>query len=571
MKNSRFLLLSSLSILWAISPVFSYAQVMPPVPAPATADRIQPIRPLNVPATRQQGALITSEAEKGLNIPADAKNIRVLLKSINVEGVTVFSEQQIRDVYKQYIGKRITLDTIWIIAERITRLYRDNGYFLSRAYVPAQEVDTGVFTLRVVEGYVGRIEKQNNDGRVGYNDRIANDLQNEILRQKPLNARKLEEFILRMNDLPGRQYRTILKPLANAPEGAVELVLVSEKQKASGTVTADNFSSRFLGPYTGAVSYRDSFIPGQETGIVLGASMPADELKYVALDHVIPLTAKGALELSGTHVSAEPGYTLEPFQVESMSTNLRLGYRYKMLRQWNQNLTLGAGFTHNNVDGDIMNTTLTHDRIRAAELKLNYDNVDRWNGYNAVGVQVRRGLEVLGSSKENDLNLSRGQAKPDFTTLGIDVARQQALGAGFVGMARAAGQLASDPLYSAEEFGFGGQSFGRAYDPSEIIGDQGLSGAVELAYAQIKPLSIGNTRLATTPFIFYDIGKVWNKDLGAKPESGSSAGIGVRLNHSSGLSGQVGLAQPLSRAIDTPLNGGNGKNPRLLLQISYGF
>lgn len=573
MKKLRVPSLSSICLLLAVFPAIAQAQTVggQPIPAPASADRIQPVRPLSLPQDGPTQSVVPSQGGTDLNVPANARSIRINLREVQVEGVSVFTRKQIEASYAQYVGHEITLDTLWVIAERITRLYRDNGYFLSRAYVPAQEVDKGRLKIRVVEGYVGAIENQNEGKSKNYKNGITDKLESDILNHKPLNAKDLEEFVLRMNDLPGRRYQTVLKPLPNSPEGAVALVLVSSERKGTGIVTADNFSSRFLGPYTGSASYRDSFIRGQETGVTFGTSVPTDELRYLAMDHLIPVSPKGAIELSGTHVKAMPGYTLQPLEIESKSTNLRVGYRYKMLRQWDQNLTLGVGLVHHNVDGDIMNSTLTRDRIRVLEGKINYDASDRWNGFNTVNVNLRRGLEILGSSKENDLNLSRGQAVPDFTSLGVDMMHQHGLGKGFIGTARIAGQLASDPLFSAEEFGYGGQNFGRAYDPSEIIGDQGVSGSIELAYAGLKPSRLGNTSLSTTPFVFYDIGKVWNKDIGSVPESGSSAGMGVRLNHSSGLSGQIGLAQPLTRAVDTPLNGGNGKNPRILLQINYGF
>ena len=50
-------------------------------------------------------------------------------------------------------------------------------------------------------------------------------------------------------------------------------------------------------------------------------------------------------------------------------------------------------------------------------------------------------------------------------------------------MAALSGQWASGPLYSSEEFGYGGKNFGRAYDQSELTGDHGVAASVEVDYA----------------------------------------------------------------------------------------
>jgi POTRA domain, ShlB-type len=38
------------------------------------------------------------------------------------------------------------------VAVRVTGLYRDRGYFLARAYLPAQEIEGGIVRIAVLEG-----------------------------------------------------------------------------------------------------------------------------------------------------------------------------------------------------------------------------------------------------------------------------------------------------------------------------------------------------------------------------------------------------------------------------------
>lgn len=76
-----------------------------------------------------------------------------VLKEVVIEGATVFSQAELTKTYKDYIGQKAELGTIQFIAGRITQLYRDRGFFLSRAVVPQQEVEAGRVRIVVVEGY----------------------------------------------------------------------------------------------------------------------------------------------------------------------------------------------------------------------------------------------------------------------------------------------------------------------------------------------------------------------------------------------------------------------------------
>src|SRR5690554_5321099 len=52
-------------------------------------------------------------------------------------------------------GRTVSLGKLQTGANRITRLYRERGYPLTRAYVPAQEIDAGVVQIAVLEGRYG--------------------------------------------------------------------------------------------------------------------------------------------------------------------------------------------------------------------------------------------------------------------------------------------------------------------------------------------------------------------------------------------------------------------------------
>jgi hemolysin activation/secretion protein len=305
----------------------------------------------------------------------------------------------------------------------------------------------------------------------------------------------------------------------------------------------------------------------QQTTVSFAASSQIDELRYGTITQDIPLTPKLSLSLMGNMVVANPGYSLRQNDIQSYSTELSAKLSYRNIRQWQRNMTLGLAVDGRNTNSDIFDTPLTRDRVRAVRGSVDYDFIDDHNAYNVMNATLSQGLPVLSNSQEGDFDLSRGQAVPNFTKLEASYKHQRFLTTHVLATGKVAGQYSDDPLYSSEEFGYGGQGYGRAYDNSEISGDKGVAGSVELGYAGLSKIP----KIDLTPFVFYDMGKVWNNDRGSKPMSGSSAGGGLHMIYNSKISLDFTAAQPLTRPQETPPGYGNGKSPRFLLQLNANF
>src|SRR6185437_9133865 len=83
--------------------------------------------------------------------------------------------------------------------------------------------------------------------------------------------------------------------------------------------------------------------------------------------------------------------------------------------------------------------------------------------------------------------LSNPYGQSDFTKLTFNTSRLQELNDKFSLLAASAGQVSNAPLLVSEQFGFGGPVFGRAYDTSEITGDDGIAASLELRYDGVNP------------------------------------------------------------------------------------
>lgn len=535
------------------------------VPGAADVGRIDRRQELLAPAPdltpgRETPRVIPSDAA-----PPQSSQVRMVLQDISIEGMTAFHPEEVEDIYKPYLNKQITMDVLWLIAGQLTERYRQAGYFLSKVTVPEQEIADGRVKLRAVEGYIGEIAIDEELRRKS----VIREWLERLETYRPLRAEQIESVMLRLNDLPGIALHAVLEPVPDAENpGVVRLTLArKEATRMSGQLGIDNHGSRFLGPMQMLGQVQAVTLPQQRTTFTALTTLPTDELNYGSLKHEIPVIAGGTLELYGNYADAAPGYTLTSSEIRSKSRLLGAAFDYRAIRQRQENLNLRVAFEARDTDSDILGTPLTRDSIRILRGGLMYEMLDGWNGINQMNVMFSQGLGVFGASKAGQLNLSRAEATPDFRKLELGLNRNQALGRDWSLLATASAQLASGPLFSSEEFGYGGQALGRAYDYSEITGDHGIAATAEIRYTGLEAWN----GVQAIPYAFYDIGLLWNDDADQDARaSASSAGAGIRLQSEAGISAMVGIAFPLTREIANPLDG-NGANPRYLMQLSYGF
>ncbi len=549
-----------LSYILCISITPVWAQVLPSSADPARVDdgllEKEPLKQRLEP-------LVVPKYQFGQDIPPESKNIRLTLEGIKLDGATAFPDEHIHAMYKHLVGKDTTLDKVWAVANDITNYYRDAGFFLSRAYVPAQSIVDGIVRINVVEGYISRVDLSDDLRKHGIVRRLISGLEAE----HPVSRQQLESFLLRLNDFPGYSFNALLKRDEIDGNGGVALLLEHVPEQEIVSLGVNNYGSKFLGPIQMNTSYRGTLVPLQETVLSVAASLPADELKNVNLSHQIQIAPSWKILLSGSATDTEPGSNLAVNRINGDSVTLQTQLIYSLKRQRNQNVDfkLGIGGRHSNTE--ISGNTLVRDRLRTLHLGSNVSFIDDTGAYNQFAATLSKGLKFIDASDGSDLNLSRTGAQPDFTKLDASYLRQQMVMNKFLIQTQVEGQYSNNSLFSSEEFGFGGARLGRAFDASEITGDSGIAAGVELHYTGVELLQ----KTHATPFIFYDIGRVWNQEPGRKSITASSTGAGVRLSKDVGKKARISadffVAVPIIKSIDNPIIG-DKHSPRVGFRLS---
>ena len=120
--------------------------------------------------------------------PPGAEEQRFVLQDLVVQGVTVYSPEEIGAFYQDLLGQEISLTQLYDIANAITERYRADGYFLSRVIVPKQVTEDSTITLEIIENLALSAEIQSTSETqmrilLVSNDKTANDYQKSGAKQ----------------------------------------------------------------------------------------------------------------------------------------------------------------------------------------------------------------------------------------------------------------------------------------------------------------------------------------------------------------------------------------------------
>jgi len=546
--------------LWALSPVFAQQVVRPEVDPGLVQKRIP------VPEPRQEApAPLTLPEPPPAERTAPAPALHFLLSGVVIEGNTVLDNAALAPAYEDDLASVIDLDAINRILDRITAKYRAAGYFLSRAVAPPQSLKRGILRIKVIEGYVERVTFRGADTR---SERLRPYLA-AVTQSRPLRLATLERALLLVNDLPGLHIAPTLEPIDD-DAGSYALTLHLDYRRVGGFAGIDNRGPEFLGPWeaqasVAAQSLVDSFDRAQLSAFT--TPLEPRELLSTELRYEHPLGSAGTrLALSAARSDLHPEGTLAPLDLKGTALRYVAQLTHPLIRSRAQSLWLSGTFDVLDSREHEQGAPLFNDRLRVLRTALDYSNSDDFGGLTALSGEASQGFTILGASRADTAELSRSNGHSDFTKFVASATRQQTIAGDWSALIGLSGQKATVPLLVSEQFPLGGARFGRAYDPAEIAGDDGLAGSLELRFG----------RSPQQPWLrsyqiygFYDLGAVWNMGVSdaTRHQSLASAGGGFRLFLPHDVVATLEIARPLTRIVAAE----GGKPVRVLASLSASF
>ena len=485
-----------------------------------------------------------------------------VLRRVSITGAVAIPQDRLVTTYQPYIGKNVSQADLAAIAAAVSDVYRAAGFHLSRAIVPPQDIQGGLLRIQVIEGSITELMLKG-EGAEQFGVRPMLDA---VLAEQPSRLATLERQLLLINARPGvRIEDTAIEEIGTA-SGDFRLVLSLKTWHVFTSFGVDNLGSSSVGPWQsyGTAAFNSYLAPGDSLVLNLSTT-PGDprQLAFGRLSYEIPVGTDGArVGASGYYSEVWPGDFRHLYSDNIKTELFEIRGSIVPLQSQKSSLTLtaAAGFT-NATENDVFGPIYA-DRIRTASFTSDYRLQDSFGGTNYLTVNYRQGLDILGASHRGDDYLSRVGASGKFSALNFWFTRYQTLSDAWSLKLAAAGQAASGPLFTSQQFYLGGIAFGRGYGSAEISGDNGLAGSAELRFDQKTSLRyLSGYQL----YGFVDSGVAWND--GYRLSDGlslTSAGGGVRFFLADGLQADIGAAAPLTyRAPDNP-----GRGARVLFSLT---
>jgi hemolysin activation/secretion protein len=288
------------------------------------------------------------------------------------------------------------------------------------------------------------------------------------------------------------------------------------------------------------------------------------ELAYVAMSHDEYIGVHGGkISVAASYVYSRPKeLSVVPLNLQTSSETANVTYSQPIFRRRSHNLYVHGGVSAFNSITNVFGIRDTEDRVRSASVGLTLDGADRFGGVSVVDLAFSQGLKGLGATRAGDQLLSRSTGRADFRKATLYAQRLQSLSPRWSVLVGLNGQFAATDLLASEMFSFGGELFGRGYDPSVLLNDHGVATKIDLRYSQTWS---GPRPVTLTPYVFGDTGKVWQRtripgiDASA---TAASAGGGVRLN--------IGTTYSAFAEVGKPFNAIVGQDPRRSARVYAG-
>lgn len=513
---------------------------------PFTREQVTPQVPERPGAGVDPGPALTAPTAPDESPPPGGPTF--VLNGLTYEGSSVYDAADLDAVLIDRLGRPVDFAGLREITDRIEALYRADGYIAVRAVVPAQRIQDGRVTIRIVEGAISELVVRGDLGRA---QPAVERLLGELVGQRPLKAASAERQILLARDLPGVNLATALRAGGSGAAGDLVLLVEGVSTPLDGFASVANFASDFAGPivFTFGAGANSVALSGDRISIVALTAAEYGEEALVELTYEVPLGVPGLTgRVSASNSISESGAELAPLDLDYRSQILRGEVEYALIRSRARSAYASGGLeiVHQESNANIPALAVDED-LTVLFAGLRYLEPSLVGGRLDMTTELRFGIDALGASSEGDSGLTGGigaDTDPQFFAARAEATFFRPLPAGFALEARMRAQVSTGNLPTFERFSLGNYTIGRGFDPGSATGDHGVAGSLTVNYTpDISALYAGT---GPTLFGFVDAGRTFSDngaDLGLV-----SVGAGLRLQLFDRVDAEAFVAVPVENS-----------------------
>lgn len=561
---TRALMLAALAA--PIASHHAYAQTQPAPRANLGGNPLDALPQVNAPP----------KAPVSVNVAPPAPTLDALLArhltptKIEIEGVKALPFGQIAARFTPFVGKDVTIGQLIEAANGVTALYKEHGYALSFAFVPAQTFQDGVVRVTIVEGYIAKVVVKGNAGAAEKRIRAVAE---RLEADRPLTQASFERYINVLGMIPGVKTKATVAPPQNT-DGATTLELDVER-KPFNVSTGIDFNHPGV---QGILSATENGMLGLGESLTASALLPKgrDDQTYYAVNGALPIGTDGfTAKIDASHYHGHPVDNPGlPSYIERTVVNdkLALSGVYPFMLS-NARSVVGTATVYASHDEDRLKNTIAagnpylsqRSQIRVAQVQLDYTGIGA-GVVRRASFNVAKAFDVLGASKSVQTNIA-GYAPVNpvsltFVRTGATYTQSNEWPWKIGTVVSMTGQYSPDTLPTSEQISFGAQRFALGYQPGEASGDSGWGASFEVN----RPIAVDMTHLRSfTPYVMVDAARVFLHGGTANPRRLSSVGIGFRVSDAKHYSIDLSVAKAVG---DAPVES-SSRSPRINATLSY--
>lgn len=495
--------------LLTTSVLITTAHAAPPSPGAV----ISPIDKPVLQPERTQTPQISRDTEA---TPVPKSSLTVQVNSFDFVGNSTYSDDVLRNVIKQYEGRKLSITEIYHVADLVEIYYRYHGFMLTSVYVPAQQINSGTIKLEIIEGRLGEAKIE---GELkSYDPEFLAKQIDGLQPGQIIDDEALERETLLLGDLPGLETRAVIKP--GAEYGTSDIVFLNEEDRYSGVIALNNFGRKSIGEYRleGGFLMANPLFQGDMLNLS-GIVAQDNRMLFGRIDYDAPVNTQGtriglsysafAYDVDVEEIGLPADSTLE-----GSGSSFVLRGSHPIVRSSRTNTTIFVSGRNSKTKEEGSASIRPDSSINLLEVFASWDYLYR----SFAKTTLYGGVVTNFKTREDLLDTESQKAK-----LSLDVRHYQPFSQNWFFIGRAVGVYSPDPLVDVERFRIGGQGSVRAFPSAELAGDKG--GTISLDVG----VNIMTGGMVLTPKLFADAGRVYRIEPIGVPEDESLAGYGAGL------------------------------------------
>lgn len=432
---------------------------------------------------------------------------KLFVRRITLEGPQFVDVARTQALLAPYEGRNLTLAEIYEAADKITTLYRNEGYLVAKAYVPAQNATSGALRIKIVPGKYGSVALKNESL---VRDQVLQGVLDSALADKTyIHKDRLERAMLLMSDLAGTGVPRIAIGPGQAQETSDFVFNVPEGRRFDGYLLGDNYGSPFTGRnrLSGGLNLNSPLGFGDRLS-AYGIVSENGRLKNGRVAYSMPLGSDGLrAEVSAFRTTYALGGTYQSLDAAGTATGVAGTLTYAIKRQRDESIYISGNYTHKSLNDNVLGVSLSHRIIDEGTIAITRESQGSLIGlpwFTSATLSLTAGRVNFPDAAQRATNQLGVNTVGNFSKLNLQATSTLGLidNLSFNTTLRVQRSLSGN-LDSSEQFGLTGFWGVRSFDEG-LAGDHGYLVTPELKYA-LPSFKGYNHSLG----VFTDIGAVW--------------------------------------------------------------